>query len=47
MPQLAFEKVLKEALSGKFKKGNSEQFYRWCAKVALNYILDLPRKTKK
>lgn len=45
--QSAFEKVLKEALSGKFKKGNSQQFYHWCAKVALNYILDLLRKTKK
>ncbi|VXD24076.1 putative RNA polymerase sigma factor, sigma-70 family [Planktothrix serta PCC 8927] len=44
--QVAFEKILIEALNGKFKEGNLEKFNRWCSTVALNAIRDSLRKLK-
>lgn len=44
--QAAFEKVLIEALNGRFTQGSLESFNHWCSKVASNCILDLLRKLK-
>ena len=44
--QTAFEKVLIEALRGRFTQGDLEQFNHWCSRVASNCIIDLLRKIK-
>ncbi|OIP71109.1 MAG: hypothetical protein AUK43_07040 [Oscillatoriales cyanobacterium CG2_30_40_61] len=44
--QAAFEKVLIEALRGRFTQGDLEKFNHWCSKVASNCIINLLRKIK-
>ena len=47
LAQIAFEKVLKAALNGRFSNGNVKDFYKWSTKVADNCILDELRKKSR